>query len=88
MCSPANARRLLDAMERLEAGRGVAHDLVESDRRAARRGRERREDYLWGPAHAVGFLTFCHPAVPSTPGAEHDRWDRAHPVAIRHLRCS
>ena len=31
MRSPANARRLLDSMERLEAGRGVAHDLVESD---------------------------------------------------------
>jgi antitoxin YefM len=26
--SPANARRLLDAMERLEAGRGEAHDVV------------------------------------------------------------
>ncbi len=31
MRSPANARRLLDAMERLEAGRGQAHDLVEAD---------------------------------------------------------
>ena len=31
MRSPANARRLLDAMERLEAGRGVALDLVETD---------------------------------------------------------
>ena len=31
MRSPANARRLLDSMERLEAGRGVAHDLVETD---------------------------------------------------------
>ena len=31
MRSPANARRLLDAMERLEAGRGAAHDLVETD---------------------------------------------------------
>lgn len=31
MRSPANARRLLDAMERLESGRGEAHDLVESD---------------------------------------------------------
>ena len=31
MRSPANARRLLDAMERLEAGRGVAHDLVKTD---------------------------------------------------------
>jgi antitoxin YefM len=31
MRSPANARRLLDAMERLEAGRGVTHDLVETD---------------------------------------------------------
>lgn len=29
--SPANARRLLDAMERLEAGHGQAHDLVERD---------------------------------------------------------
>lgn len=31
MRSPANARRLLDAMERLEAGRGAQHDLVEVD---------------------------------------------------------
>jgi antitoxin YefM len=31
MRSPANARRLLDAMERLEAGRGTARDLVETD---------------------------------------------------------
>ncbi len=31
MRSPANARRLLDSMERLEAGRGVAHDLIEAD---------------------------------------------------------
>lgn len=31
MRSPANARRLLDAMERLEAGRGQAHDLLETD---------------------------------------------------------
>lgn len=27
--SPTNARRLLDAMEQLEGGRGVARDLVE-----------------------------------------------------------
>lgn len=26
--SPANARRLIDAMERLEAGAGVEHDLI------------------------------------------------------------
>jgi len=31
MRSPANARRLLDAMERLEAGRGAAHDLIDTD---------------------------------------------------------
>jgi antitoxin YefM len=31
MRSPANARRLLDAMERLEAGRGEPHDLIETD---------------------------------------------------------
>ena len=31
MRSPANARRLLDAMERLEAGHGEAHDLIETD---------------------------------------------------------
>ena len=31
MRSPANARRLLNSMERLEAGRGAAHDLVETD---------------------------------------------------------
>ncbi len=29
MRSPANARRLLDAMESLEAGRGVSRELVE-----------------------------------------------------------
>lgn len=29
MRSPANARRLLDAMEELEAGRGAPHELVE-----------------------------------------------------------
>lgn len=31
MRSPANARRLLDAMERLEAGDGEVHDLLEAD---------------------------------------------------------
>ncbi len=31
MRSPVNARRLLDAMERLEAGEGQPHDLVDSD---------------------------------------------------------
>lgn len=31
MRSPTNARRLLDAMERLEAGRGQTHELVETD---------------------------------------------------------
>jgi antitoxin YefM len=31
MRSPANARRLLDAMERLENGRGEAHDLLDAD---------------------------------------------------------
>lgn len=31
MRSPANARRLLDAMERLEGGEGETHDLVEAD---------------------------------------------------------
>ena len=31
MRSPVNARRLLDAMERLENGRGVGHDLVDAD---------------------------------------------------------
>ncbi|MCT2295896.1 type II toxin-antitoxin system prevent-host-death family antitoxin [Brachybacterium muris] len=29
MRSPANARRLLDAMERLETGRGNVHELAE-----------------------------------------------------------
>ena len=29
MRSPANARRLLDAMERLESGAGETHDLVD-----------------------------------------------------------
>lgn len=29
MRSPANARRLLDAMERLEAGEGTEHDLTD-----------------------------------------------------------
>lgn len=31
MRSPANARRLLDSMERLEACEGQAHDLHEAD---------------------------------------------------------
>lgn len=31
MRSPANARRLLDAMQRLEAGRGQARELAEVD---------------------------------------------------------
>ena len=31
MRSPANARRLLDAMERLESGRGEVHDVMETD---------------------------------------------------------
>ena len=31
MRSPANARRLLDAMERLEAESGEQHDLVDAD---------------------------------------------------------
>lgn len=31
MRSPANARRLLDAMERLEHGQGHEHDLVDHD---------------------------------------------------------
>jgi len=30
MRSPANARRLLDAMERLEAGHGQQHDLIDA----------------------------------------------------------
>ena len=31
MRSPANARRLLDAMERLESGRGQTHGLLDAD---------------------------------------------------------
>ena len=31
MRSPANARRLIDAMERLETGGGTAHELAETD---------------------------------------------------------
>lgn len=31
MRSPANARRLLDAMERLESGRGQQHEPVDPD---------------------------------------------------------
>lgn len=31
MRSPTNARRLLDAMERLEEGGGEEHDLIEAD---------------------------------------------------------
>lgn len=30
MRSPANARRLLDAMERLEAGRGESHRMIDA----------------------------------------------------------
>lgn len=29
MRSPSNARRLLDAMERLESGEGASHELIE-----------------------------------------------------------
>jgi antitoxin YefM len=29
--SPANARRLLDAIEQLESGHAVAHDLIDAD---------------------------------------------------------
>lgn len=29
MRSPANARRLLDAMERLESGEGMVHDVID-----------------------------------------------------------
>lgn len=31
MRSPANARRLLDAMERLESGDGTSHELVDDE---------------------------------------------------------
>ncbi len=31
MRSPTNARRLLDAMERLEAGHGEPHDMIDAD---------------------------------------------------------
>ena len=31
MRSPANARRLLDAMERLESGEGETHELIDAD---------------------------------------------------------
>ena len=31
MRSPANARRLLDAMERLEAGEGEQHELIDGE---------------------------------------------------------
>lgn len=31
MRSPANARRLLDAMERLEAGEGQVHEPIDGD---------------------------------------------------------
>lgn len=31
MRSPANARRLLDSMERLEAGGGQPHELIDTD---------------------------------------------------------
>ncbi len=31
MRSPTNARRLLDAMERLEGGEGQEHDLIDAD---------------------------------------------------------
>lgn len=31
MRSPSNARRLLDAMERLEGGHSQAHELIETD---------------------------------------------------------
>lgn len=31
MRSPANARRLLDSMERLEGGQGEQHELIDAD---------------------------------------------------------
>jgi len=31
MRSPANARRLLDAMERLESGEGEIHEVIDAD---------------------------------------------------------
>lgn len=31
MRSPTNARRLLDAMERLEGGKGVTHQMLDDD---------------------------------------------------------
>lgn len=31
MRSPVNARRLLDAMERLEGGHGTPHELIDAD---------------------------------------------------------
>lgn len=31
MRSPASSRRLLDAMDRLESGRGEQHDLIDAD---------------------------------------------------------
>ena len=31
MPPPTNARRLLDAMERLETGRGEPHDMIDAD---------------------------------------------------------
>ncbi|MDO5629699.1 MAG: type II toxin-antitoxin system prevent-host-death family antitoxin [Mobilicoccus sp.] len=31
MRSPANARRLLDAVDRLESGRGERHDVIDPD---------------------------------------------------------
>lgn len=40
MRSPVNARRLLDALEQLEGGRGQAHELIDTDC-ASRQGRGR-----------------------------------------------
>jgi hypothetical protein len=54
MRSPANALRLLDAMERLEAGEGEAHDLTDVDWRAAGPGPERLGAPGTGPPVVTG----------------------------------
>jgi hypothetical protein len=54
MRSRANALRLLDAMERLEAGEGEVHDLTDVDWRAAGPGPERLGAPGTGPPVVTG----------------------------------
>lgn len=67
MRSPANARRLLDAMERLEAGRGQTNDRIET-KASANRKRSDATSPAVGPGESPTIITSCTrpPATRST----------------------